>query len=221
MKIHFRLPLTSGLSIACCLLLVLGSLPGKLFAVVDDAHSFALEAADPWVRQGVSVRYEYASGTFRSGGSARVGYQVFRGNEYWLFAGGNEDGSVMSIKVMDSEGTEITGKHSRAYNSATFQFTPERTMLVVVEISGRVRGTAVATMDWALVYGYRSAQAPAGDPGDADAAGRVNAVEEETDVGEVSSEAADDLQEGEEETEIELPEEEEPAGEPSTDGADL
>jgi len=179
-----------------CALLICGLFQGKAQAVVDDAHSFALEAADPWVRQNVSVRYEYARGTIRPNTSAKVGHQVFRGNEYWLFAGGSEDGVVMNIKVTDSEGNEVSGELSHGYNSATFRFTPERTMMVVVEVSGEVRDSVVQTMDWALVYGYRSARAaPEEDAGEVAPVDPADAVEEEeageAEEAEVAGEAAD------------------------------
>jgi hypothetical protein len=47
---------------ASSLLLVLTALRPAIFASVDDAQSFALQAAEPYVKQGFQVREDYWGG---------------------------------------------------------------------------------------------------------------------------------------------------------------
>jgi hypothetical protein len=54
------------------------------FASVDDAQSFALQAAEPYVKQGFQVREDYWGGDLASGEKKAVRQQLFKGNEYWL-----------------------------------------------------------------------------------------------------------------------------------------
>lgn len=131
-----------------------------LLATVDDAQSFALEAAHPWVEKGVEVRYDYARGSTVSGRKVRVSYQVFKGNRYWFFAGGSEDGVKFEMAVLDPEGRSVPGDFSKGNNSATYHFTAPRTMLVVIELTGTT--SPGLPFDWAIVYGY-TGKGKAGD----------------------------------------------------------
>ncbi len=125
-------------------------------AVVDDAHSFALEAATVWVAEGVELRHDYERGRLPSGGSVEVSYQLFRGNEYWFFGGGSEDGVEITLTLLDSEGRELPAEMTQGHNSATLRFTPDRTMMVRVQLTGKLEG--LAALDWAVVYGFRAIQ---------------------------------------------------------------
>jgi len=50
------------------------------FASVDDAQSFALQAAEPYVKQGFQVREDYWGGDLASGEKKAVRQQLFKGN---------------------------------------------------------------------------------------------------------------------------------------------
>lgn len=121
-------------------------------ATVDDAQSFALEAATPWVEKGVELRYDYARGSTVSGRKVRVSYQVFKGNRYWFFAGGSEDGVKFDMAVKDPDGKVVPGDLSKGNNSATYHFTAPRTMLVSIELTGTT--SPGLPFDWAVVYGF-------------------------------------------------------------------
>ena len=121
-------------------------------ATVDDAQSFALEAATPWVEKGVEIRYDYARGSTVSGRKVRVSYQVFKGNRYWFFAGGSEDGVKFDMTVKDPDGKVVAGDLSKGNNSATYHFIAPRTMLVSIELTGTL--SPGLPFDWAVVYGY-------------------------------------------------------------------
>src|SRR5881227_2189046 len=49
------------------------------FASVDDAQSFALQAAEPYVKQGFQVREDYWGGDLASGEKKAVRQQLFKG----------------------------------------------------------------------------------------------------------------------------------------------
>ena len=69
------------------LLLVLTGLQPSVLATVDDAQSFALQAAEPYVKQGFQVREDYWGGDLASGEKKAVRQQLFKGNEYWFWMG--------------------------------------------------------------------------------------------------------------------------------------
>ena len=61
--------------------LILGA---TAIASVDDAQSFALQAAEPYVREGFQVREDYWGGDLAAGEKKAVRQQLFKGNEYWF-----------------------------------------------------------------------------------------------------------------------------------------
>lgn len=133
-------------------------LPASGWAVMDDAQSFALEAAEPWVGQCVEIRHDYARGTMPPGGKATVAFQVFKGNHYWFFAGTAEEVDEFTVQVFDPAGTRIEGERTPGNNSLTFHFVPERTMMVRIEVTGRA--PLGGPFDWAVVYGFRAGSRP-------------------------------------------------------------
>ncbi len=149
--------LVKNLTLQCSILSIgiMMLAPQVARAVVDDAHSFALEAAQEDVEKGgVKIRYDYASGVLKNGQSTTVGYQVFRGNAYWFYLGSSELATKFTVSVTDADGNEIKGEVKKYANSYVFQFVPERTMLVAVTLSGVAEDAEV--FDWALVYGYKT-----------------------------------------------------------------
>ena len=73
-------------------------------ASVDDAQSFALEAAKPYVKDGFQVREDYWGGDLAAGEKKAVRQQLFKGNEYWFWLGTEVETSKVSVHVYDSEG---------------------------------------------------------------------------------------------------------------------
>ena len=74
------------------------------FASVDDAQSFALQAAEPYVKQGFQVREDYWGGDLGSGEKKAVRQQLFKGNEYWFWLGTEVDRAKVSVHIYDSDG---------------------------------------------------------------------------------------------------------------------
>ena len=60
-------------------------MPRSAFASVDDAQSFALQAAEPYVKDGFQVREDFWGGDLGAGEKKAVKQQLFKGNEYWFW----------------------------------------------------------------------------------------------------------------------------------------
>src|SRR6187401_1795074 len=71
---------------------------------VDDAQSFALQAAEPYVKEGFQVREDYWGGDLGAGEKKAVRQQLFKGNEYWFWLGTEVETAKVSVHIYDSEG---------------------------------------------------------------------------------------------------------------------
>ena len=135
-------------------LLALAALQPAIFATVDDAQSFALQAAEPYVKQGFQVREDYWGGDLGSGEKKAVRQQLFKGNEYWFWLGTEVDKAKVSVHVYDSDGklAEESDGWQKGHFAAAHVI-PKATgsyfIIVTVEESPEER------THWALVYGFR------------------------------------------------------------------
>jgi len=124
------------------------------FASVDDAQSFALQAAEPYVKQGFQVREDYWGGDLGSGEKKAVRQQLFKGNEYWFWLGTEVDKAKVSVHIYDSDGklAEEPDSWEKGHFAAAHVI-PKTTgsyfIIVSVEQSPEERA------HWALVYGFR------------------------------------------------------------------
>src|SRR5436309_15856387 len=84
-------------------LLVLVAVQSVIFASVDDAQSFALQAAEPYVKQGFQMREDYWGGDLGSGEKKAVRQQLFKGNEYWCWLGTEVDKAKVAVHVYDAD----------------------------------------------------------------------------------------------------------------------
>ncbi|MEN8714991.1 MAG: hypothetical protein ABF384_08795 [Verrucomicrobiales bacterium] len=169
------LPPTSVFSRRYWLLLVavIGMLPlaEKAFAFVNEAISYAFEAATPYVEQGFEVREDTWSGEVEPGKPLLVRHQLFRGNEYWFWAGTSWPGATVKVDIFDSEGNSIGLESFAKGNFAGVRALPEKTATYFIrvvtqydpekaksdEASEAVEGVGdyEGMVDWGLVYGYR------------------------------------------------------------------
>ena len=123
-------------------------------ASVDDAQSFALQAAEPYVKQGFQVREDYWGGDLASGEKKAVRQQLFKGNEYWFWLGTEVDRAKVSVHIYDSDGklAEEPDSWEKGHFAAAHVI-PKTTgsyfIIVNVEESPEER------THWALVYGFR------------------------------------------------------------------
>ncbi len=122
-------------------------------ATVDDALSFAHEAANPYVKQGYSVREDAWGGDLGVKEQKAVAAQLFKGNDYWFWIGTDVRNAVVTVHVYDSNGKLAESETWQKGRFAGAHVVPARTgtyyAIVTVEKSPDER------THWALVYGYK------------------------------------------------------------------
>ena len=126
-------------------------------ATIDDALSFALEAADPYVKEGFTVREDYWGGDLPVKTTKAIVHQLFKGNEYWFWMGTDQPKAKISVHVYDSEGNlaevEAFQKEKKGGTVAGARVIPKKTgsyyLIVEVEKSPDERTS------WSLAYGFR------------------------------------------------------------------
>ncbi len=142
--------LPPGLLVAAAALL-LGT-PSAL-AYVDDALSFAYEAANPYAQEGWIIREDAWGGDLGVGDKKAVTAQLFRGNSYIFFLATDVESATLRVNIYDSDGKLA---ESKSWQRGRFAF---------AEIKPRATGTYYAIVEiltspeertgWALVYGFR------------------------------------------------------------------
>ncbi len=138
-------------------LLALSFATAPAFATIDDALSFALEAADPYVKEGFTVREDYWGGDLAVKGTKAIVHQLFKGNEYWFWMGSDVKDAKISVHVYDSEGNlaEVESKTLKVTggSACAARVVPKKTgsyyLIVEVQKSSAERTT------WSLAYGFR------------------------------------------------------------------
>ena len=122
-------------------------------ATIDDALSFALEAAEPYVKEGFTVRVDYWGGDLAAKQTKAIVHQLFKGNEYWFWLGTDTEGARVSIHIYDSDGNLAEVEYKPAKRWACARVIPKKTgsyyLIVEVEKSPKERTT------WSLAYGFR------------------------------------------------------------------
>lgn len=138
-------------SISSALLIFVSGLTAR--GTIDDALSFALEAAIPAVKEGFTVREEYWGGDLASKQPKPIAHQLFKGNEYWFWMGTDVKGAKISVHVYDNTGKLAEDDSWQKGQMAAAHIRPKRTgtyyLLVEVEKSPEERTT------WSLAYGFR------------------------------------------------------------------
>lgn len=122
-------------------------------AYVDDAMSFAYEAANPYAERGWIIREDAWGGDLAEGEKKKVSAQLFRGNSYIFFLGTDVEGAKMRVNIYDTTGKLAESKSWSEGKFAYAEIKPAATgtYYVVVE----VLSSPEERTGWALVYGFR------------------------------------------------------------------
>ena len=122
-------------------------------ATVDDALSYTLEAAQPYVKEGFTVREDYWGGDMAAAQPKAITQQLFKGNEYWFWLGTDVKGARISVHIYDSEGNLCEVESWQKGQLAAARVVPKRSgayyVIVEVEKSSRER------THWGMAYGFR------------------------------------------------------------------
>lgn len=135
--------------------LALLALGGIAFATVDDALSFAYEAATPYVQKGFTFREDAWGGDLGVGEQKAVSAQLFKGNDYWFCLGTDVDPDKvqLSVHIYDDQGKLVESKDWQKGRFAGASVTPKASgtyYAIVTVIKSPIERT-----HWALVYGYQ------------------------------------------------------------------
>lgn len=135
------------------LLISLVCVPPAARATIDDALTFALEAADPYVKEGFTVREDYWGGDLPVKQAKAIVHQLFKGNTYWFWMGTDKDGAKITVHVYDSDGRLAEAEAWQKPHKAGAMVVPKKTgtyyLIVEVEKSPEERTY------WSLAYGFR------------------------------------------------------------------
>ena len=133
------------------LALLSGPMPAR--ATIDDALTFALEAADPYVKEGFTVREDYWGGDLPVKQAKAIVHQLFKGNEYWFWMGTDKDNAKISVHVYDSDGRLAEAESWQKPHKAAARVVPKKTgtyyLIVEIEKSPEERTY------WSLAYGFK------------------------------------------------------------------
>jgi len=122
-------------------------------ATVDDALSFAYEAATPYVKQGFVVREDAWGGDLGLKDQKAVTAQLFKGNEYWFLTGTDVRGAEVTVSVYDSSGKLAQAEAWQRGRFSGARVVPVRSGTYYAIIT--VHKSPKERTPWALVYGYR------------------------------------------------------------------
>jgi hypothetical protein len=126
---------------------------GPARATIDDALSFALEAATPYVKEGFTVREDYWGGDLPVKSTKAIVHQLFKGNEYWFWMGTDQKNAKISVHIYDSAGNLAETQAWQKPHFAAARVVPKKTgsyyLIVEVESSPDERTY------WSLAYGFK------------------------------------------------------------------
>ena len=149
MRKLFRGTLAAALGVTLFL-----SAAGFAVGSVDDAQSFALQAAEPYVKEGFQVREDYWGGDLASGEKKAVRQQLFKGNEYWFWLGTDVEKATISVHIYDSDGKLVEqGDSWQKGHFAAAHVIPAKTDSYFIIVS--IDSSPEERTHWALVYGFR------------------------------------------------------------------
>ena len=123
------------------------------FAYVDDAHSRAMEAAIPAVKEGYLVRQEYWAGALVTKQPSVVKHQLFAGNSYWFWIGSDEDSAQVTVHLYDPSGKLAEAESWQRGNMAAARIVPKKTGTYLIVFS--VEQSKAKKNRWALAYGFK------------------------------------------------------------------
>ena len=122
-------------------------------AVVDDAHTFALEAATQYVNDGYAVREEHWAGWLAKGKQSSIQHQLFGGNDYWFWIASDEEAAKLTIHIYDHKGNLVDAEAWTKGYMAGVRVKPKSTGTYYIVF--QVNDTKLKRTRWAVAYGYK------------------------------------------------------------------
>ena len=139
------------------LVLALSVLVGpNVLGFVDDARSFALEGAYPYIERGFILREDYWPGELAPGKKKIIRHQLFKGNEYWFWLATDADPDkkvVLSVHIYDARGELAEAETITFLQGSGARILPKNTGSYYIVV--KVEKASARKVAWALVYAYR------------------------------------------------------------------
>lgn len=139
------------LRLICFLLLTFGL--AEVYARVDEAHDYTMEAATPYVEQGYTVREDYWNGEVESGQKLAIRHQLFKGNEYAFWLGTGNPDTELDIAIYDDKNNPVHMERKEGKHSCSVRVNPPKTGTYTIVFF--VKSKKERSVTWALAYGYR------------------------------------------------------------------
>jgi hypothetical protein len=151
--LHHPLSQTALRRLVLAFIVLAVAAPSLLRATVDDALSFAYEAALPYYKQGFSIRKDAWGGDLGVHDKKAVSSQLFKGNDYWFFMASDLKGASLSVHIYDDNGNLVDAESWQRGRFAGARVSPKKTgtFFAIVQI---LKSPEDRT-PWALVYGYK------------------------------------------------------------------
>lgn len=130
---------------------MIAAMPAR--ATVDEALANALDAAQPFLKEGYTVREDYWGGDMAVKQAKAITHQLFKGNEYCFWLASSEKNAKVSVHIYDSDGNLCEIEFKQKGNGALARVIPKRTgtyyLIVEIEKSPKER------TNWGMAYGFR------------------------------------------------------------------
>jgi len=122
-------------------------------ATLDDAIKSAIQAMDPYVKQGYVVRDDQWGGDLGLREQKAIPHTLFKGNDYWFCMGSDVDNARVAIHLYDSKGRLAENDSWQRGRFAAVRILPPSTgtYYIIVEVTASPKDRTT----WAMVYGYK------------------------------------------------------------------
>ncbi len=132
------------------------TMPVSAPATTDDARSFAIEAAIPWLdlkKNPYHLRETWWAQDTKTGEAKLIRHQLFARNDYWFWAATADMKGKISIHVYDEKGKLVDSESFQKGHTAGVRITPKKSGVYFLRIV--VESAPGGKAHWAVVYGYR------------------------------------------------------------------
>jgi hypothetical protein len=122
-------------------------------ASLDDAIASALQAMDPYVKQGFIIRDDQWGGDLGLREQKAIPHTLFKGNDYWFCLGSDVENARLAIHLYDSKGKLTENDSWQKGQFAGVRILPPATgtYYIIVEVVSSPKERT----NWAMVYGYK------------------------------------------------------------------
>jgi hypothetical protein len=122
-------------------------------ASLDDAIASALQAIDPYVKQGFIIRDDQWGGDLGLREQKAIPHTLFKGNDYWFCLGSDVENARLAIHLYDSKGKLTENDSWQKGRFAAVRILPPATgtYYIIVEVISSPKERT----NWAMVYGYK------------------------------------------------------------------